>query len=476
MESIRVRALLSTMDAPTRASMKKLLPNVTVPELTTLRYPSAILSILPKEESYSLLGCITEELLRSSVPDIHLDSLCTAVKKLYPATPEHEAKIRKSKTTPPFLEAVRQTREKIEKVVKGTLTFDTTVRYGQVEGHPDAQTDTQIFEVKMTGLLKKNWIEFLYQLFAYAALCEQAKEVYLVLPLQTEVWAFDLSAWPTDKRTKFRDLLNTTSINRQTIESVPMASLQTIQLSYNIGNHIQRGKNLAETIQQLASFASPFQIFLGSSLSSKIHISDDELARTSQCMSSTRLFVHSPYIINLCSEPGEKNDYGTNLLIKNLNYASAIGCKGVVVHVGKSTDKELGKALANMRTNVLKAIEHATPSCPILLETPAGQGTETLTTYDDFVSFVDSFKDPRIAICVDTCHVFASGSQPLDYIRRLTSEKKELLQLVHFNDSATVCGSCVDRHAYFGTGKIGLKTMVDIADHCKEQNYPMVIE
>ena len=466
------------MDAPTRASMKKLLPKVACPEWATQRYPSAILSILPKEESYSLLGCIAEELLRSRAQDIHIESLVLAIQKIYPASkPEEQAKVRKSKTTQPFLDAVRLTREKLEKVVQGTLVFDTTVRYGQVEGHPDAQTDTQIFEVKMTGLLKKNWVEFLYQLFAYAALCETAKEVYLVLPMQTDVWAFDLSGWPQANRTNLRDLLHTTSVNRQTAqEVVPMASLQMIQQSYNIGNHIHKGANLAETIRQLASFASPFQVFLGSSLSSKLHIKDEELAQSAQAMSSTRLFVHSPYIINLCAEPGEKNDYGTNLLIKNLNYASTIGCKGVVVHVGKSTDKGLEKALANMRVNLQNALEHATPSCPILLETPAGQGTETLTVYDDFVNFVDSFKDPRIAICVDTCHVFASGSQPLDYIQRLTREKKELLQLIHFNDSATVCGSCVDRHAYFGTGKIGLKTMVEIANHCKEQDFPMVIE
>jgi deoxyribonuclease-4 len=48
--------------------------------------------------------------------------------------------------------------------------------------------------------------------------------------------------------------------------------------------------------------------------------------------------------------------------------------------------------------------------------------------------------------------------------------------LVHYNDSAAACGSCLDRHAAFGTGQIGLETMLKIAEHCAKHSYPMVIE
>jgi deoxyribonuclease-4 len=121
-------------------------------------------------------------------------------------------------------------------------------------------------------------------------------------------------------------------------------------------------------------------------------------------------------------------------------------------------------------------MEHATPECPILLETPAGQGSETLTTYTEFVEFVLLFKDPRLRVCVDTCHVFACGYQPIDYLKRITKYNKKLLKLVHYNDSATPCGSCLDRHAFMGTGHVGIDQMLEIAKLCHANQMPMVIE
>jgi hypothetical protein len=177
------------------------------------------------------------------------------------------------------------------------------------------------------------------------------------------------------------------------------------------------------------------------------------------------------------AEPGEKDDYGVNCLIKNLQYASALGCRGVVVHVGKSVGREVGLALSNMRVNLLTAMEHATAACPILLETPAGQGTEMLTKYADFVDFVRTFESDRIAICVDTCHVFAAGCDPLTYIMDLlASATPGLLKLVHFNDSSGCCGSCVDRHAFIGTGEIGLEKLAAIAERCSSCHVPMLVE
>lgn len=152
------------------------------------------------------------------------------------------------------------------------------------------------------------------------------------------------------------------------------------------------------------------------------------------------------------------------------------GFKGVVVHVGKSTNKDPIKAIQNMKDNLKTAMEHATAECPILLETPAGQGSETLTSETEFIEFVLEFQDPRLRICVDTCHVFATGKQPLNYIQRITKYNKKLLKLIHFNDSATPCGSCVDRHAFVGMGHIGIEQMSAIGNHCYEHNLPMLIE
>ena len=478
--SFRVRNILSNMDSAARANLKKLLPKgIKMPETTTAKYPSAILAIFPKDECYSLLGFVAEEMLRLDATAITLDSLHVAILKYYPAySAENRAKITKSKTTQPFLDILVRTRTALAVVIKGTLVFDTTVAYGAVEGHPDAQTETQLFEVKLTGLLKKNWVDFLFQVFAYGALRNEATHVYLVLPLQATVWSFALSDWKT--RTQYRDALNALATARGSA-AAPKSVLpgQMLQMTHCIGNHIRKEKTMAATMTAIVPVRErPYQVFLSGPQNTKVVLKDEDIAAAAgvQAASAIRLYVHSPYIINLCQEPGTKEDYGVACLIKNLQYSAAMGLRGVVVHVGKSTTMGLGIALAHMRANILKALEHATEECPLLLETPAGQGTEMLTTFDEFLAFVQSFNSKKLRICVDTCHVFATGQSPLKYITDMYTADPTLVKLVHFNDSSAACGSCLDRHAFIGTGEIGYAAMKEIADYCFVRSVPMLVE
>ena len=315
-------------------------------------------------------------------------------------------------------------------------------------------------------------------MFAYAALHQPATDIYLVLPLQDTVWHANVTGWTG--RNAYRDFLNNLSKahQEQTADASPIPGM-LLQETHCIGCHVQKLKTVALTLTGLQSVNhKPYQMFLSGPQNTKIAMKDEDIAAAASVQQNTavRMYVHSPYIINLCHEPGTKEDYGVVCLQKNLQYANAMGLKGVVVHVGKSTDLALPVALENMRKNLLKAMEAATDNCPILLETPAGQGTETLTTYDDFVAFVESFNSTKLRICVDTCHVFATGQNPFEYIKKMTEKDPALLRLVHFNDSATPCGSCLDRHAFIGTGKIGYTAMKEIADYCITRSIPMLVE
>ena len=477
--SVRVRHIIKTAPSEALKELQKLLPKIPVPSLITHRYPAALLSVFPKEERYSLLGCVTEDLLRLPVTDITVDALWSAVQVWYPAIEaKAKDKLTISKTTEPYLQHVRNTRTALDAVTKGPLTFDTVVTYDSVEGHPDAQTPTQIFEVKTTGMLEDNWKQFLFQVFAYAALDLTATDVYLVLPLQETVWHYNVITWTN--RVAYRDLFNHLAkrlLNPDADKSVlPGQALATL---HGIGSHMPKLKTLTDTVKSLPP-SVPSQIFLSGPMNSKVTAKEDDVAAAKALLAESQesqpLFVHSPYMINLCSDPAVKDDYSTGLLIKYLQIAVPLGAKGVVVHVGKSTSQDLKVAMDNMRTNLLRAIPYATSSCPILLETPAGQGTEVLTDFDEFLDFVTSFKDLRLRICVDTCHVFATGYEPKDYTEGILIRRPDLLTLVHFNDSSTACGSCVDRHAFIGTGDIGLKKLTEVAELCTKYRVPMVIE
>jgi deoxyribonuclease-4 len=476
-EPIRVRALLSRLNPVETSDLKKLLPKkLKLPEEPDgVRYPAALLSALTDGEAYGLLGYITEDILRLPPADITVSRLSEIIVARDPTvTAEGIAKIVKSKTTEPFLEHCRATRKKLRFVARGPIGGESEVGTGgTVVGHPDMRTATQIFEIKMTGQLKKNWPDFLLQVFAYAALEPVVTDIYLVLPLQEIVWHHDVREW--SGRAAYKAAMETAASKKSDTMGAAMELMQT----YHIGMHIHKLKTLELTVQSLVlqPQTRPYQFFLSGPQSSHMTLKDGDIAAASALLGSTqlRLFVHSQYLINLSTPSSPETDpMCTALLIKNLQAGVALGCRGVVVHVGKSTTQTVEAAIGHMRTNLITCLPHATNTCPILLETPAGQGTELLRTYEEFVGFVAAIGDPRLRICVDTCHVFACGSDPVTYIQRLKAEHPDLLHLIHFNDSATPCGSCLDRHAFIGQGHLGMAGMTALAT--AGTGTPMLVE
>lgn len=494
--TLRVRSILNSLNVNQKAELKKLLPpTIGVPALPTQKYPSMLLSCLPKGEEYSLLGFIAEHMLHLQPDEISQDTLVAKTREMYPALSDlQEAKIRSSKTTDPFLCSLIKTRKAINKVLRvdeeaGPLKLEEEVVFGSVAGHPDMWNKCQVFEVKLTGLLEENWVSFLYQVFAYGAIMPNVKELYLVLPLQQSLWKVNLEGWT--QRQAYREFLVKVSMHSQTDGLTNMVNAQGLCDQYCIGCHIGKKKTLLETVMTVQGSDKPYQMFLGgpqnSHLKKDLAVSKDA-ADTKKIIeeSGLQIFIHSQYIINLCAKCDD--DWNIKLLKDNLEVAKAMGAKGVVVHVGKSTDQPLTQALSKMRSAIQECLPSATINCPLLLETPAGQGTETLTDMNDFVDFILSFKDDRFRMCLDTCHVFAcrnptsreknnnnNGYDPIAYIHHAL-KSPGLLKLVHFNDSLEACGSCKDRHAFVGTGKIGFEIMSKIAKLCSENNVPMVIE
>ena len=477
---LRVRQLIDSLTKEQAAALKKLLPpasKIKCPSVEELPYPSILLSKINTPHKYSIIGLVSEELL--TIPSPSLTHLLTAINRHYPLTQPDVDSITKSVTIPPFLAALQATRTDLLTKARGSLLYNQVLTGTHLEGHPDILTADQIFEVKMTGDLKKNWAYFLFQLFSYASLSSVAKDAYLILPLQQIIWHFPLAQWT--KKSEFKEFLEQTASQLpQQLASTQQKQVEAMLLFslYPIGRHVQKLKSLPLTIRSLPSFTRPYQIFLSGNMNTKLNIAEEELQQTGSLVqqSGASLFIHSPYIINLCMQPGTNDDYHTKLLIKNLEYGAKAGAKGVVVHVGKTTDQDPEVAQTYMLENLQTALEHATPSCPLLLETPAGQGTECLKTYEEFVTLVKAFNDPRLRICVDTCHIFACGHEPTSYISRILQTDRDLLKLVHYNDSSTPCGSCVDRHACPGLGHIGLETMTQVAEICSKAGVPMLYE
>jgi deoxyribonuclease-4 len=496
----RVRSILSSMTTQDRTKLKKLIPKDAhkVPEdlSASTKYPSIMISVLPEGEGYGLLGHIAEHMLRMPAAACNIDSLLFVTREYYSDLSEaDETRIRRSKTIPPFLEALKDTRRQL-KVLFGDseAEFEPEIQVGSVQGHPDivcfgssgsgataptatggagskAATKTQVFEVKLAGQPTKDWLSYVFQVFSYAALIPATSIIHLVFPLHKHIWSYDVSAWAG--RTAYLALLQGTATNMLTVAGPALVQSEALQEKYLIGSHVEKRGSLAKTLVELDP-RKPWQVFLGNPISTRISVKDADLALAQKWIAShnARIYIHAPYLINLSST----EEYNITCLQDCLNAGITAGCKGVVVHVGKAGKMAVEDAIENMRNLLTEAIETATADCPILLETPAGQGSETLTTYEDFIGFVQSFNDTRLRICIDICHIFSCGWDPNAYLSRCLKEAPELLHLIHFNDSATECGSCLDRHAAIGTGHIGFEKLAAIAAVAAEAGIPCLME
>lgn len=471
---IRVRELLDSLNSVQKSSLKKLLPSakdIKMSELPDVKYPFSYMNQISSEDKYMILGIVTEQLLRLPLENITFDSLIELTIPLFNLDKTQISKIKKSETTEVYLQHIRETKKKLNNVLKGNPTFEESIcsECKTLEGHPDIKTETQIFEIKTTTKDKPDWTYFLLQVFSYASLCNDVTEIYLILPLQELLWKYDVTKWK--KRQLFlEEILKLVNKNQESNETASI-----VFTMFPVGSHYPKLKTLPMTVMSIPSNVRPFQIFLGGAQNTRVQISDEELTQTYQIVQTRdlKLFIHTPYVINLSQEAPE--DYHINCLIRHLQYGSSIGAKGVVLHVGKALKKDPEDAMAMMTENIMKVLEYTSVECPLLLETPAGQGTEILRNFNDFIGFVLSFNDPRLRVCIDTCHVFACGEDPLEYITNCL-KYPDLLRLIHYNDSAVACGDCVDLHARVGSGHIGSQKMIQIAEICNREKIPMLTE
>lgn len=183
-------------------------------------------------------------------------------------------------------------------------------------------------------------------------------------------------------------------------------------------------------------------------------------------------FIHSSLNLNI-SNPAP---YVSSSLKAECIRSCCLNCRGTVIHTGKACSFSIAEAMKQMEKTIWKVLPSNTASCPLLLETPAGQGSETCTTIQEFSEFCNKFSEENFGVCIDTCHVFAAGYEPLEYLELWEQYSNVPICLVHFNDSKKPKGSRVDRHEIAGQGYIGDKKMKEILSWCIEREIPMVTE
>lgn len=194
---------------------------------------------------------------------------------------------------------------------------------------------------------------------------------------------------------------------------------------------------------------------------------------------------HGSYLINLATGSLALRQRSIEAMADELDRAEALGLLGVVLHPGCYTagsEAEGLRLVAEALTELLDA--RADGSTLALLEHTAGQGTSLGATFEQLATIVELTRGHRrIAICLDTCHLLASGydlcspegyARTFDHFGALVGFDR--LKVFHVNDSKKPLGSRVDRHHHIGEGWLGLEAFRRLVNDRRFREIPMILE
>jgi deoxyribonuclease-4 len=258
-----------------------------------------------------------------------------------------------------------------------------------------------------------------------------------------------------------------------------------------VGSHVKVGSGLVNGALGCAAAigAEAIQVFVGNPrgwAASPGNPVVDAASRSACEATGMRVFVHTPYLVNLGSPTAATYERSVATVAHNLRRAAEIGAEGVVVHTGSCVQDGLVEdALRQVREGLLPVLDSVGTDGPwLLLEPTAGQGRSLCAGVDELEPYLAALDEhPRVGICLDTCHVFAAGA-PLDEPGGTTATVDRLvdiagpgrLRLVHANDSMDVRGAFKDRHQKIGDGHIGLGAFEELLDHPATEGVPFLLE
>src|SRR6185369_3131871 len=194
---------------------------------------------------------------------------------------------------------------------------------------------------------------------------------------------------------------------------------------------------------------------------------------------------HASYLINLASTNPALRGQSLDALADELDRAHALGLLGVVLHPGTCTSGTEDEALTLIADAIRTVFaRHRRRPTMVLLEHTAGQGRTVGYRFEHLAAIIERLDhSPRLGVCLDTCHLIASGydivseagyQTTFDRFERLVGLKR--LKVFHGNDSKRPCASRVDRHEQIGQGCLGLEPFRRLMHDPRFDGLPILIE
>ncbi|CBZ40872.1 apurinic endonuclease Apn1 [Mycoplasma suis KI3806] len=261
-------------------------------------------------------------------------------------------------------------------------------------------------------------------------------------------------------------------------------------MSLILGSHIslnQKSKYLLGVVEEtICNGANCFMIFTGppqnvKRVDTSLFYKEEALELAKQHnIDFSNCVVHAPYVFNLAGL--DTDGYIVNILQSEIERTVSLGIKYFVVHPGSFRESK-DEGINNIVRNVLEVFRRTSHlDYFFCLETMAGKRNQIGACLEDLqLIFSKCNWDPKLALCLDTCHLHDSGYD----LSKLEEFKKKLsnlfgglerVKVIHLGDSMNPIGAKKDRHANYGLGHIGWETILKWAYDDYFSSLPIIVE
>ncbi len=214
----------------------------------------------------------------------------------------------------------------------------------------------------------------------------------------------------------------------------------------------------------------------------------DQIEQFRTALAETDIYpvaAHAAYLINIASPDPDLFRRSVQCLIEETQRCELLGIPYIILHPGAHTGSGMEAGLARAAAG-LSDMAAALPGCRtrILLETTAGQGSALGATFEELALIIEQISaDLQPGICLDTCHTFSAGYElrtAEGYARTMEEFDRwlgrEVLKVIHLNDSRFPRGSRRDRHQHIGEGHLGLDGFAHLLADRQLDGLPGILE
>ncbi len=175
------------------------------------------------------------------------------------------------------------------------------------------------------------------------------------------------------------------------------------------------------------------------------------------------IVCHALYLCNLAAPDDAIYEKSVQTMRNTVDAACSIGADAVIFHVGSHLGAGFEAGLERSSAALTQILERCAGDTWLLMENSAGAGGTIGRSVDELAMLLERLDGhPRLGICLDSCHLYASGYDITDpaAVDALVADLAgrmglDRLRALHVNDSAAPLGSNRDRHANILEGELG---------------------